>query len=259
MVETFPRGLLDSAGPPRYVRTAERLWEDLSAAQARHGDRLPGERTLAQRYGVSRVTLRSALGLLQQRGLLAPVQGQGWSVLVESADDTRQSEPAAGPRGSIQGFADFAAEQGLEVRAKVLMSQVRPASHAEAAELRIGPGAELFELRRLRYLDGRVTALERNRVPLAACPSLAQIDFRTASLYAVLRSADPPQFPGLADYAVEARAPDDTERELLQISGPVPLLVATQLTANQHGRPLELTVQAYRGDRYRFEGQISNR
>ena len=36
------------------------------------------------------------------------------------------------------------------------------------------------------------------------------------------------------------------------------LLVATQLTLNTDGRPMELTVQAYRGDRYRFRGRITS-
>ena len=259
MVETFPRGLLDHDARPRYVRTAERLWEDLSAERARPGDRLPGERALAARYAVSRETLRAALAILQRRSLVAPVQGQGWSVLTEAGPPADPPATATAPGRSVQGFADFAAAQGLRAHAHVLGHRVRPATHAEAAELRIGPGAELFELRRLRYLDGRVTALEHNRVPLALCPALATTDFAAASLYATLRHADPPQLPGLADYAVEARVPDDSERELLEIAGPVPLLVATQLTANQNGRPLELTVQVYRGDRYRFQGQISNR
>ncbi len=260
MTEAFPRGLLDQAALPRYARTAERLWDEVRAEGARRGDRLPGERALAQRYGVSRVTVRAALGVLAQRGLVAPVQGQGWSVVAEAAAaGTGTGSLPTAPSGRVQGFADFAAEHGLVVHARVLSNRVRAATHTEAAELRIAPGSELFELLRLRYLDGRVTALEHNRVPLNLCPALAETDFATASLYATLRAADPAQLPGRADYAVEARAADDRERDLLQIVGSVPLLVATQLTANQHGRPLELTVQAYRGDRYRFQGQISNR
>lgn len=34
--------------------------------------------------------------------------------------------------------------------------------------------------------------------------------------------------------------------------------MATQLTFNSEGRPLEWTDQAYRGDRYRFRGRITN-
>lgn len=254
----FPRGLLTDGALPLYSQVAQRLWEDMEREGPRPGDRLPGERDLAQRYSVSRVTLRAALADLQDRGLVQPEHGRGWSVTAGTVNQgaAPRAAPAAGH--SVQGFADFAAEHGLEVHADVLLDHVRSATHAEAEQLRIGPGAELFELRRLRYLDGRVTALELNRLPLVLCPALASTDFRTASLYATLRSADPPQTPGLADYSVEARPPDEQEQRLLEITGPVPLLVATQLTYNQDGRPLELTVQAYRGDRYRFRGQISN-
>ena len=253
MPEDLPRGLLTDRALPLYGRVARQLWEDLVGAGARTGDRLPGERVLAERFGVSRVTLRAALADLQSRGLVTPAQGRGWTVAggVEEA--------AAAPlRHSVQGFADYAREQGLPVHAEVLLSRVRPATHEEAERLRMAPGSDLFELRRLRYLDGLVTVLERNRVPLVLGPGLPDVDFTRASLYATLRAADPPSVPGVADYAVEARQPDAEERRLLQITDEVPLLVATQLTLNTDGRPMELTVQAYRGDRYRFRGQITS-
>ena len=253
MPTLFPRALLDEGAVPLYARTAQRLWEDLVGDGARSGDRLPAERALAERYGVSRVTLRAALAELQHRRLVAPRQGQGWTVLLTPATDGR-----AAPGNSVQGFADYAREQGLPTHARVLHARTRPATHEEAEQLRTGPGADLFELRRLRYLDARVVALELNRVPLALCPGLPDVDFGSASLYATLREAVPPQVPGVADYAVEARQPDAEERALLEIAGDVPLLVATQLTYNQDGRPMELTEQAYRGDRYRFRGQITN-
>lgn len=253
MPTSFPRGLLTDDALPLYGRTAARLWEDLAREGARPGDRLPGERVLAERYAVSRVTVRAALTHLQERGLLEPAQGRGWTVVDGAATEAREE------RGhSIQGFADYARENGLETHADVLLARTRPAGHDEVERLRIGPGAEVFELRRLRYLDGRVVALELNRLPLALCPELAEVDFTTASLYATLRSAREPQVPGVADYAVEARQPDPEERRLLQITGAVPLLVATQLTFNTEGQPLEWTDQAYRGDRYRFRGRITN-
>lgn len=245
----FPRGLLTDRALPLYGRVAQQLWDDLLQEGARAGDRLPGERALAARYAVSRVTLRAALADLQSRNLVQPAQGRGWTI-----DAGVGAEPA---RHSMQGFADYARENGLPLRADVLLNHVRPATHEEADQLRTVPGADLFELRRLRYLDGLVTVLELNRVPLVLCPTLPDTDFRTASLYATLRSAEAPQVPGVADYAVEARVPDDEERRLLMITDNVPLLVATQLTRSIQGRPMELTVQAYRGDRYRFRGQVT--
>ena len=122
----------------------------------------------------------------------------------------------------------------------------------------MAPGAELFDLHRLRFLDGLLVVLEHNRLPLAACPALADTDFKTASLYATLRAAAPAQLPRDADYSVEIRHPTPRKVELFDIDETMPMLVATQLTSNQGGRPIELTIQVYRGDRYRFRASIAN-
>jgi GntR family transcriptional regulator len=230
-----------------HEQVAARLWDDLQAAAARPGDRLPSERTLAEQYGVSRVTVRTALQTLAEQGGVKADASRGWFVGGE--------EPQA---LHVQGFADYARLNGLETSARVLESTVRPSSVAEAETLRIAPGAEVFELRRLRSLEGLVVVLEHNRLPLAACPALVEADFRDASLYATLLAADPPQVPRTADYSVEARTPTDEEQQLLEIDAATPALVATQLTFNQHQRPLELTIQVYRSDRYQFRASIAN-
>lgn len=252
----LPRGLLDADALPLYAQVAARLLDDITAGGARAGDRLPSERVLAGRYDVSRVTMRSALGELSARGVIESSPARGWFLTGVGASD---EAPAVAPSGrSVQGFADYALRHGLSVRTRVLESGARPASVEEAEELRIAPGAPLFEMRRLRYLDDLVVVVEHNRLPLVLCPQLAETDFGRASLYATLRAATPGQFPRVADYSVEARQPTEKERELLEICDVTPVLVATQLAYNQDARPLELTVAIYRGDRYRFRASITD-
>ena len=77
-------------------------------------------------------------------------------------------------------------------------------------------------------------------MPPALGPALAATDFTAASLYATLRSADPAQLPWVADYPAEARPPEARERDLLEIEGGTPVLVAERLALNQDGRPLEV-------------------
>ena len=110
----------------------------------------------------------------------------------------------------------------------------------------------------LKRYDDQVVVVEHNRLPLALCPALAETDFTESSLYATLRSAKPAQLPRVADYSAEARQPDAAERELLEITDATPVLVAHQLSFNQDGRPLELTLHVYRGDRYRFRASITS-
>lgn len=249
----LPRGLLHERALPLYGRTASRLWDEVRAAGAHAGDRLPSERVLAARYGVSRVTLRAALGELQARGLVAPSAARGWFVTDHAQAPTQASAP------HVQGLADYALSRGLSARTRVLSARVRSCTEREAEALQTVPGAQLYELRRLRSLDDLVVVLEHNRLPLALCPALAAVDFTHASLYATLRAAVPPQVPRMADYAVEARHASPEEGQLLEIDGSTPVLVATQLSYNQDGRPLELTVAAYRGDRYLFRARITSR
>lgn len=253
----MPRGLFGDDALPLYGRVAARLLDDLRATAARTGDRLPSERALATRYSVSRVTLRAALAELESRGIVRPTSSRGWFV----AELGPPPEPPGAPTATahqVQGFADYARVNGLTPTSKVLSATVRPATVSEAEDFRIAPGADLFDLHRLRFLDGLLVVLEHNRLPLAACPDLATTDFNTASLYATLRAADPPQQLRVADYSVEARHPTPREIELFEIADTMPMLVATQLTFNQKDRPIELTVQVYRGDRYRFRASITN-
>lgn len=277
-----PRSLVHGARPLAQ-RTADRIVADLVAGGARTGDRLPSERVLSATYRVSRVTVRAALADLEQRHLVSPSPSRGWFLQVApgwegpapgDGHPHALSAVAAGPladagghgrvaaarsaRADVQGFADFARSRGLVARARVLEQRVRPATVEEAAALRTAPGVPLFELRRLRSLEGLVVVWEHNLLPLSVCPALPDVDFATGGLYATLRSADPPVHPRVADYSVEARTATDAERELLQIDGPVPLLVARQLSYDQRGRPVELTTAAYRGDRYRFTASITS-
>ncbi|MFH8470771.1 GntR family transcriptional regulator [Streptomyces sp. NPDC017991] len=256
---TLPQGLLDPDSLPLYSRVAGRLLSAIAADHARPGDRLPSERSLAARYGVSRVTLRSALNELAERGVIESSPARGWFLAQGYERAVPRHPQSPDPRGgqAVQGFADYAAQHGFRLRDEVLESRVRAATVQESEQLRVGPGGALFEMRRLRFLDGLVVVLEHNRLPLGLCPRLAEADFTRDTLFATLRRADPPQLPKVADYSVEARHPTEEERGLLEITDATPVLVATQLAFNQDAQPLELTAAVFRGDRYHFRASIT--
>lgn len=241
----------DTRSLPLYMKVAERIAVEVIGADLHKGDRLPSERSLCAGLGVSRVTLRSALKQLSSRGVISSEPARGWFV---QDDGLATHQPATDHR--ILGFSDAATASGKSASATVLNSGLRPASIDEAEQLGLVAGAQLFELTRIRFVDGVVIAVDQSRVPGALHPGIEQVDYSFNSLYAALRSGPEPVIATSAEYAVEAAPATPKESRLLEVADGTPLLVATQITRDQHGRVFELGRTAYRGDRYRFRATL---
>ena len=118
----------------------------------------------------------------------------------------------------------------------------------------MAPGADVFELDRLRMLNGVAVALDTTRVPLSCAPELPTIDFRTASLYAVLDTAGTALVR--ADYTTEAVAADAEQARNLGVTPGSPLLLARTTSYDASDRMVELGETVYRSDRYRFRASL---
>jgi GntR family transcriptional regulator len=229
----------------RYQRVGAALAEEIERGRRSPGSRLPPERALAEHFGVSRVTLRRALDELERTGIVSR-DARGWAVA-----SSRIGEPP----NALMSFTEMAASRGLTASARVLEKRVRSASIDEAESLGLAPGAALFELERLRLMDGVPMLIDRSIVPLALAPELDEIDFSTASLYEVLEEGWGLR-PARAHYAVEAIAADERLSALLGSELGGPLLRCDQLTEDASGRLIECCEMIYRGDRYRFRATL---
>jgi len=69
---------LDPEGPvPLYAQLAEVLRAQIVAGELQPNRPVPSELTLQQTYGVSRDTVRHALRVLREEGLVVAVRGKG--------------------------------------------------------------------------------------------------------------------------------------------------------------------------------------
>lgn len=235
------------AGPrPLHDQVREAIEAQILSGDLPAGARLQSERDLAGRLGVSRVTVRRALDALKDEGLIRAEPGCGRFV-----EDAALVEPP----NALLSFTELGARRGLPATAKVIASRVRPASLEEAELAAIAPGAALFELQRLRMLDGVAVAIDQARVPLALAPAVEQADFRTTSLYALLDEAG----AGVvrADYTTEARAAEPAQARRLGLGVGDALLFARTTGYDARGRVVELGETFYRGDRYRFHATLA--
>jgi DNA-binding GntR family transcriptional regulator len=133
-------------------RQGEQLQEILEQAVARAepGTLLPSERELAERYGVARMTVRTAIG-----GLVYRLQGQGTFVA-----QPRITQPAA-----LTSFSEDMTARGMTASPIVLAHETVGASSAIARALKLPEGAPIVRLERVRCGDGQPIAVERAHLP----------------------------------------------------------------------------------------------
>ena len=236
-----------SLAGPRHLHDSvrEAIEAQIRSGELPPGARLQSERELAERLGVSRVTVRRALDGLEKEGLVRTAPGSGRYV---------EGAALAEPPNALLSFTELGAQRGLVASSQVLGASFRPATLEEAETARIAPGADLFELNRLRMLDGIAVALDRTRIPLAVAPALPDTDFESVSLYDALDRAGARVMT--ADYTTEACAATPAQARQLGLEPGEPLLFARTTSFDAQGRVVELGETFYRGDRYRFHASL---
>ncbi|MER7760533.1 GntR family transcriptional regulator [Streptomyces sp. NPDC097619] len=237
---TFRPVVADGAHPP-YVLVRDALSHAIAAGTLPAGARLPSERYLCRELAVSRVTLRRALKELQELGVIESSARRGWQVR------TLAFSHAAGD-SMVRGFTAVNHGLGRAVTARVLEARTRPARSEEAGLLEVPTRAALFELRRVRFLDGLPVCLTHDLVPLETVPDIQDADFGTASLFALLAAAG--QAPVTARYRARAALSTPETEGPLELTPPAAVLHTVRTSLGAGGRPVAHTEEIYRADRY---------
>ena len=115
----------------------------LDGSYAPHSQ-MPSESQMMASFGVSRITIRQALGDLQKEGLIFKVMGKGSFVAKPKAFQSLSR---------LQGFGEAMSPSGYETYSLLLSTREVPASLVVAQHLHLKPGAPVFEIQRLRYLN----------------------------------------------------------------------------------------------------------
>jgi GntR family transcriptional regulator len=141
---------------PRYHRIAESLRGRIRDGEWMAGAPLPNQRRLARDFGVTLMTLRQALELLERDRLITRRHGLGTFVAAPSIDYEILK---------LQRFAGDLSAQGEAVTTRVIEARPATADRRVAAALGLTLRARVVALERLRLVDGRPMSLQRSFLP----------------------------------------------------------------------------------------------
>ncbi len=222
-----------------YRRVATEL-KDSILAGAYDDRRLPSEHELAERYTVSRGTVRQAFAVLREEGLLASRRGSRRVVVGSRVQDFNE----------LRSFSAWARAVGAVPSARLVSFQPRPAIDREVRELDLKTGDRVHVMTRVRLLDGRAVMVERTAFPEPVGRLLVGVDAQDGSITSALE-AQGVRFER-AEHVLSAVAATADDARLLGIPARRPLLRALRRTTDPTGAPVEWSDDRYLSDEMAF-------
>ena len=237
-------GIPEHGRVPRYYAVKVRVLELIEALGV--GAMLPAERELAERFGVSRITLRQAVGELVLEGRLIRRQGSGTFV----------SPPKLVQRLSLASYAEGMRSHGIVPGRNLINAERLSADPGLARELRIEPGDSVVHLERVVTADGDRVGLESCYLPAVRFPDLIERFDPATSLYAFLSEQCGVVFAA-AEERLETVLATPREALLIGTNPALPMLLLHRVSYDPDGRPVERVRSLYRGDRFSFATRLT--
>lgn len=235
--------MIDKSSPiPVYYQLKNDLITKISQGIWKPGECIASERELCEIYGVSRMTIRQALGELVQEDVLLKIKGKGTFV----CEPTVKQE-------DMMSFTEMMKQTGRNLRTEVIdFNKINTPEHlTEIISL-----DEVYRINRKRIVDDICIAVEKVYIPVDYCGYIDE-KMLEGSLFKILE-----EFGYIVDHSQSSIASiimNDELKKLFDVYEDIPLLKMTSKTYTQKGKMLFLEESVYRSDKFVLQVNISRR
>ncbi|MDR4968131.1 MAG: GntR family transcriptional regulator, partial [Acholeplasmataceae bacterium] len=229
---------------PFYLQVRNSLRQKIETGEWNEGDLIPSEKELAQHYGVSRVTIRTAISKLVQEQYLTRRAGFGTTVYKNKSSLSNFT--------MIRSFTNEMNEMGLP--SKTMESELKEieADKLLASIFNINEGDMLYNLRRVRGTVIPILYSDTYLLPVVKLPNTES--FLMGSLYKYLSSQN--IFFNVFEEYVSAVLAPKTIRNILQIQDDSPQLKRKRYSYDESNRLIEYTETFYNAAHYEYRTRL---
>jgi DNA-binding GntR family transcriptional regulator len=240
------RGIDRSSYEPAYQQLVNILRQAIASGTYQAGDQLPTEAELCATYDVSGMTVRRAIGILLDQGLVSTARGRGTFVL-----PLRLSAASF----DLNEFHDLLVDES--VTAKVIEARVVPAAARAAANLAVPPGTRVISIRRL--LQRRNEPLFYHRESLIYDPTkpIVESELGVTALRDMFEgSVGAGPGPKYGELIIHASVLTDEEARYVAAPAGSAALVLEHLFYGYNNRPMSWGRFVCRGDLLQFRARV---
>ena len=233
--------VLKDSEVPLYLQVSEWIRGNIYKGDLTTGDRVPSENQIMDMLGVSRGTVKKAVTMLVNEGLLVQVQGKGTFVKSENISYSLGE--------GLLSFAESLESQHLHYETEVIESRRDVASKLVASKLGIEVGAPILYLKRVRSVEGEKVMLIENRINIAHCPGIEDIDFNKNNLFPTVERLSGKKISSSESrYAAKIIGAD--RGHYLEVHEDAPVLHLEQIVYFENNIPLEFGNVWLKSDKY---------
>lgn len=227
-----------------YIEIAAKIREDISRGKYSTSDKMPSEAALASIYNVSRNTIREALSVLENEGLLIRKHGSGTFL------KGNKLSVGYGKARTI-GFTETKNKLGQVPGTRSLVFDWEPADASISKTLGISVGSLLGVLKRLRTVNGKPLLYAIDKLPEKVIGSDFTSEKIQESLFEFLQRSRGVQFDK-SEIKISATVPNRIIAEMLGMDPSLPLLLVEEIYYNFSKEPILWSQNYYRSDIYSF-------
>lgn len=223
-----------------YIVIADSLRDSIKRHVWEPGDKLPSERDLMQKFGVARMTVRSALDVLQFEGLITRRRGRSGGTFVRGVIPTLDIAKHPDYTARLAEYFD-------SVELKLLRKELMGADNAIASELNVPLGEHVLFIERVGLADGVPYMVERIHVRAALLPGVLDTELE-GSLRGILER----RWPDLhVEKQVDTFIPAVTtgvEQNVLKLTRNTPIMKIVRALYSSGGDKISHSEKLFRTD-----------
>lgn len=234
---------------PLYAQVESILTANIADDTFPAGSRLPSEDELAERFAVSRTTIRQTIQNLIRRGLIEIRRGKGTFVaqpkIVQELTE-------------LSGFVEDMQSLGRHPSARLLDKQIVSANDTVASRLAVTVGTGVVRIQRVRLADNAPLSFDETYLPRQIGEKIMENDLETQPIFSLLEQKY--NIPLVdAEYRLEAVSADTAVARALGISIGSPIFLIERTSYSAGHQPIDYEKLYYRGDQIRFVTRLARR